>query len=76
MDKAITVRCYAGFKADERPTSFSLEERTLEVRDIVDRWYDVDANYFKVETDDGSDYPLKHDLNADRWLLVLPDQKG
>jgi hypothetical protein len=72
MGKLITVQTYSGFKADERPTSFSLGERTLHVREIVDRWYDIDHNYFKLLADDGKSYLLRHDMNADAWELVEP----
>ncbi|RQW76916.1 MAG: hypothetical protein EHM51_02700 [Geobacter sp.] len=69
MEK-LDVQTYSGFKADERPVSFSLGERSLQVREIVDRWYDVDHNYYKVLADDGKSYLLRHDLNADAWELV------
>lgn len=70
MGKGITVTCYAGYKGDERPTSFTLGERTLAVIDVVDRWYDRDYNCFKVIVEDGARYLLRHDLNRDAWELV------
>ena len=70
MTKRVSVQTYSGFKADERPTSFSFDERTVEVMEVVDRWYDLDHNYFKVRGDDGKGYLLRHDLNADAWELV------
>ncbi len=66
----ITVKCYSGYKGDERPDSFSLGERTLQVVEVVDRWYDVDHNYFKVLADDGRKYLLRLNLNGDFWELV------
>jgi hypothetical protein len=74
MEKILKVECYAGYKGDERPTSFVLEERTLRVEEVVDRWYDPDYDYFKVVADDGGTYLLRHDLNSDGWQLV--DQNG
>ncbi|MBJ6727233.1 hypothetical protein [Geomesophilobacter sediminis] len=71
--ESISVECYAGYKADERPTSFVFAGRDLEIEAIVDRWYDVDGNYFKVRADDGMLYLLRHDLEVDGWELVLPD---
>jgi len=68
--KPITVQCYAGYKGDERPTSFSLEGRTLRVEEIVDRWHDIDYNSFKVVAEDGLSYLLRHDLNSDGWELL------
>lgn len=70
MAQRISVTCYAGYKSDERPTSFQLGERTLAVTEILDRWYDRDYNVFKVLADDGAQYLLRHDLNQDAWELV------
>jgi hypothetical protein len=74
MEKLVKVECYAGYKGDERPTGFLLEGRSLKVEEIVDRWYDVDCNYYKVVADDGGSYLLRHDLDTDGWELV--DQNG
>jgi hypothetical protein len=76
MQKEIIVQCYAGYKADERPTSFSIDGDIFEVEQIIDRWYDLDANYFKVLAKDGNSYLLRHDLNSDSWQLQEPDQNG
>lgn len=66
----IAVQTYAGYKGDERPVSFSLEGRTLQIIEIVDRWYEPDHNSFKVVAEDGGTYLLRHDLNANDWELV------
>jgi len=72
----IRVECYAGAKADETPRRFTMEERTVEVGEVLDRWYQVEskpewpqADYFKVLAADEREYPLKHDLEADEWFL-------
>ena len=70
MAKPLSVQTYSGFKADERPVSFSFEDRVLQVHEIVDRWYDIDHNYYKVLADDGKPYLLRHDMNTDAWELV------
>jgi hypothetical protein len=70
MEKRTTVQCYAGYKGDERPTSFLLEGRTLRIEEIVDRWYDSDYSCFKVLAEDGTTYLLRHDLNTDGWELL------
>ena len=67
---AVTVRCYAGYKGDERPTSFDLEGRTVQIVDILDRWYETDANCFKVLDDNGTTFLLRHDLNTNCWDLL------
>jgi len=66
----IAVQTYAGYKGDERPVSFSLEGKTLQIIEIVDRWYEPDHNSFKVVAEDGRTYLLRHDLNANDWELV------
>ncbi len=72
----IQVECYAGARADETPRRLILEGRTVELGEVVDRWYQVEskpewprADYFKVRGQDGRDYLLKHDLESDEWFL-------
>lgn len=71
--KKITVQCYSGYKADERPTSFTVDEQTHQVSEIADRWYDPNANYFKVVAEDGALYLLRHVLDSDLWELLEND---
>ena len=36
----LEVECYSGFKADERPVRFRLDERQYLIEEIVDQlWY-------------------------------------
>jgi hypothetical protein len=65
----IEVECYSGYKADERPTRFRLGERWFAVEEVLDRWYDPHAIYFRVRADDIGIYILKHDEAADAWTL-------
>ena len=72
----IQVECYAGARADETPRRFRWEQQTIEVGEVLDRWYQVEskpewprANYFKVRGVDQHDYLLKHDLKSDEWYL-------
>ena len=65
----LRVECYSGHKADERPVRFQLGERWLAVEDVLDRWYDPRATYFRVRADDGSTYILKHEEEDDLWTL-------
>lgn len=67
----VEVRCYSGYKADERPVSFQLgadEPRT--VVNVIDQWYGEDHTYFKVLADDHMVYLLRHDRSLDEWVLV------
>ncbi len=72
----IQVECYAGAKADETPRRFIWEGRTIEVGEVLDRWYQVEskpewprADYFKVRGVEGREYLVKHDLESDEWFL-------
>jgi uncharacterized protein (UPF0128 family) len=64
----VEVECYAGYKADERPLRFRLGGHAYEVVEVVDRWYDPNATYFKVKVDDGNLYVLRHGLEEE-WRL-------
>jgi hypothetical protein len=65
----LKVDSYSGYKGDERPVRFRLGERWLAVEEVLDRWYDPQATYFRVRTDDAAIYILKHDESADVWTL-------
>lgn len=65
----LKVECYAGYRADERPVRFSLNERLYEVVEVLDQWYSPDARYFRVRANDGNLYILKHDQAQDGWSL-------
>jgi hypothetical protein len=74
----VTVRvvCYSGYKADERPLRFQLGERWLAVEEVVDRWYNPHATYFRVRAEDGAFYILRHDESQDEWTLEAYRKPG
>lgn len=72
----VGVETYSGYKADEYPTCFYLDNERYEISEIVDRWYQGDrdpavpvSDYFRVETSRGETCILKHDLAAGAWFL-------
>lgn len=65
----LRVETYSGFKADERPLRLHLGERTLEVAAVEDRWYSPGETYFRVLTEDGDRYVLRHTEAQDVWTL-------
>lgn len=68
----LKVECYAGYKADQRPLRFTTAVRglrTYEVKEILDQWYGVGYQCFKVLADDGNIYILRHDEANDEWTL-------
>lgn len=66
---AVTVECYAGQRADERPLRFTLSGRKYEVTEVDDQWYSPGAKYFRLRADDGNLYVLRHDERQDVWTL-------
>jgi hypothetical protein len=74
----VKMECHSGYKADEYPKCFFHEGIKYEIREITDRWYQVDrdpewsvSNYFKAETTCGKVFIIKHDLDKDLWYLLL-----
>ena len=63
------VECYAGHRADERPTRFIMRGRQFEVSELDGQWYSPEATYFRVRADDGNFYVLRHDEAQDFWTL-------
>jgi hypothetical protein len=72
----IKVECYSGYKANERPLRFYIGNRVLEVKDLLDRWYGEEADYFKLVADDGNKYILKYDREGDSWELTMYSAPG
>lgn len=67
--KVIQVSCYSGYKANERPISFTVRGRKLMVERIIDRWYGVDHSYFKILANDQKIYLIKYNQDEDLWTL-------
>jgi len=79
--EVIEVQCYAGYKSNERPVSFSLSGREYHIIEIIDRWYEgsVDSsmpllNYFKIKTDDGDRHIIRYNGLFDKWSLATYDK--
>ena len=51
MPLPIHVDSYSGYRANERPKQFTLDEQLHEIASIEDRWQEPDAEYFKVSHD-------------------------
>ncbi len=75
---SIRVECYSGYKANEYPRRFYWDDTLFEIKEILDRWYQGDANpefptadYYKVQTASSGQFILKHELKNDKWFLVV-----
>ena len=73
MTMHLKVECYSGYKADERPVRFSFPDRpggrVFAIEEVLDRWYGVGYQCFKVLADDGNFYILRHQQAQDIWVL-------
>ena len=68
--QAIKVSAYSGYKLNERPLSFLLNEQLFEVKQIIYSWRDPDHDFFRIEADDEKEYVLKWNRAEDEWFLV------
>ena len=65
----VTVYAYSGYKANERPCRFVLEDHSYEVVEVLDQWYGPDSQYCKVKADDQNLYILRYHSIAEEWTL-------
>lgn len=63
----VQVKCYSGYKADERPESFVVGDKDIRIMGILERWFEPGFSFFRVRTDDEREYVLNHDQNRDQW---------
>jgi hypothetical protein len=68
----LSVECYSGRKADERPVRFRLGGRLYQVEAVLDQWYDPESVSYKVRADDSNLYILRQKTSTPdgTWELV------
>src|SRR5262245_15991039 len=69
MSLPIRVDAYSGYKANERPRQFMLDDEIYEITAVLDQWYEPSAVYFKVQSTEGKTYLLRYDEDSDEWTL-------
>jgi hypothetical protein len=67
---SIQVECYEGSRADERPVRFRLDDRMIDIDEIIDQWLAPDHRYFKVRAR-GDVYILRNDVSSSTWELTM-----
>lgn len=67
----VEVDCYNGYRGEETPRRFRLGGRSVEVREVLDRWLAPEHRYFKVIGEDDAVYILRHDVERDLWQVTL-----
>lgn len=68
----LSVECYSGRKADERPLRFWLGGRQDQIETVVDQWYDPEHVFYEVRADDGNLYILQQRASTPdgEWELI------
>jgi hypothetical protein len=56
-------------KPNERRRQCFVDDDVFEIADVQDRWYDPNAEHFKVRTVDGKSYLLRCDSETNEWTL-------
>jgi hypothetical protein len=58
--KFVQVISYSGYKADESPRQLKIGDTLLPIAQIEDRWYSPGETFFRVLTQTGDRYLLRH----------------
>jgi hypothetical protein len=69
-EEVLTIRVDCD-PSEQVPRRLWLEDRVVEIAEVLDKWLGSDHRYFKVRGDDGDTYILRHDLAADQWEMTL-----
>ncbi|MCF8062777.1 MAG: hypothetical protein K9M82_09695 [Deltaproteobacteria bacterium] len=67
--KIVSVEAYSGYRGNERPLAFTVGEKRLSVRRILERRRTPDLDEFRVEAEDGGLYRIAWDRTRDLWVL-------
>ena len=67
----VRVECYAGHRGEETPRRLLMDERAIDVAEVLDRWLAPDHRYFKVLGANGALYILRHDVERGFWNLTF-----
>ena len=65
----IYVDEYSGYKANERPRQFCVDEERIEIANLEKRWRTPNGEYFQVRSDKGKRYVIRYSEIADQWTL-------
>ena len=69
VEKHVQVGTYSGYKADERPSRLTIDDRAHEVAEVEDRWYSPGATFFRVRLTGGERYVLRRIEAQEVWVL-------
>ena len=66
----IKVSCYSGYRDSETPRSYTLNDETITITSVTERWRTPEHEYFRVERADGTTCRLRRDINTDVWEVL------
>jgi hypothetical protein len=72
----IDVKCYSGYRGEERPLSFIFNDKPFKVVNILDRRMEEDLSsrerkrFYKIKASDGKIYTLIHREAKNEWILM------
>ena len=69
MSLPVYVQSYSGYKANERPRQFVLDDESYDIAAVLDQWYEPSATYLKVQSTERKTYLLRYDEPAEEWTL-------
>jgi hypothetical protein len=67
----VCVETHTDHRGHELPCRLHFDARTIDIVEIVDRWYGEDYCYFKVKTSAGDTYILRFDEDSAEWGLTM-----
>ncbi len=67
----IQVECYAGYRGEETPRRLVFDERSIEVIEVIDRWFGSDHRYFKIKGSDKATYIIRQDIPTLAWEMTM-----
>jgi hypothetical protein len=71
-DMKLQVESYSGYKGEQRPLLFRIDDHEYRVEEVLDQWYSPEDTWFKVRANDGNVYILRHNTSTPdgAWDLV------
>ncbi len=67
----IRVDCHAGYRGEETPRRFFMDDKVVEIEAVIDRWLAPEYRYFKVRSSNNDIYILRHDEHSNGWELTM-----
>ncbi len=72
---AVKVTSYSGYKANERPLSFTIGDQRLEIRQIISIWVEPEKDFFRIIAEDKKIYTLSRHRESDLWSIEKTPEK-